>query len=80
MPTVEDVAFDKLRETLILLQHVASEFKTYSAADIRALIKAALKSKGTPTALRHLYELEEMIAQLREIIEAGREKSVFTES
>ena len=73
MPTVEDVAFHKLRETLILLQHVASEFKTYSAPDITRLIKAALKSKGTPTALRHLYELEEMIAQLREIIEKGRE-------
>ena len=73
MPTVEDAAFYKLRETLILLQHVASEFKTYSAADITRLIKAALNSKGTPTALRHLYELEEMIGQLREIIEKGRE-------
>lgn len=73
MPTVEDVAFHKLRDTLILLQHVASEFKTYSAPDITRLIKAALNSKGTPTALRHLYELEEMIADLRGIIEKGRE-------
>lgn len=67
--------FHTLRDTLITLQHVASEFKTYSAPDITRLIKAALKSKGTPTALRHLYELEEMIAQVRESIDAGREVS-----
>ena len=65
--------FHNLRDTLITLQHVASEFKTYSAPDITRLIKAALNSKGTPTALRHLYELEEMIADLRGIIEKGRE-------
>jgi hypothetical protein len=74
MPTVEDVAFHKLHETIILLLHVASEFKTYSAPDITRLIKTALTSKGTPTALRHLYELEKMIAEVREIIDAGREK------
>jgi hypothetical protein len=76
MPTVEDVAFHKLHETILLLQHVAREFKTYSAPDITALIKAALTSKGVPSRLRELYHLEEMIGQLREIIEKGREARI----
>jgi hypothetical protein len=76
MPTVEDVAFHKLHETILLLQHVASEFKTYSAPDITRLIKAALTSKGVPAPLRKLYHLEEMIASLRATIEAGREARI----
>lgn len=76
MPTVEGVLFDNLRETLILLQHVAGDFKTYSAKDITALIKAKMKSKREPTALKHMYELEEMITQLRASLEKAKENFI----
>ena len=74
MPAAVD-PFHALHDTLVTLQHVAREFKTYSAPDITRLIAAKMKAKGEPTALRHLYELEEMIAQVRESIDAGREVS-----
>jgi hypothetical protein len=76
MPTVEDVLFDKLRETLLLLLRVGGEFKTYSAKDIAALIKAKMKSKREPTALSHIYELEEMITGLRASLEKAKENYV----
>jgi hypothetical protein len=68
--------FHTLHDTLVTLQHVARELKTYSAPDIARLIKAKMKAKGEPTALRHLYELEEMIRGLRVALEEAKEQSV----
>jgi len=78
MPTTVD-PFHTLHDTLVTLQHVAREFKTYSAPDITRLIAAKMKSKGEPTALRHLYELEEMIRALRLALEQAKEVSIGTD-
>ncbi len=51
------------------MKHVHGKFHTYSAADlnrlIRAKIVAAAKGNGGPGDLRALFDLEEMIADIR---------------
>ena len=59
--------YHKIFDTLLVLRDVSSDFKTYSAADIKALITAKLKAKKrNPKALQSLYELETMIRIIRE--------------
>jgi len=59
--------YHKIFDTLLVLRDVASDFKIYSAADIKALIAAKLKAKKRePKDLQSLYELETMIRTIRE--------------
>jgi hypothetical protein len=64
---MEDTLYHKIFDTLLVLRDVASDFKIYSAADIKNLIRAKLKAKKrAPKDLQSLYELETMIRVIRE--------------
>ena len=62
LENLEDKLYYKILDLIITLRDVQSEFKTYSASDIKKLI--AYKKKE-PIELKHLYNLELMIADIR---------------
>jgi hypothetical protein len=69
--------YEKLLHTIIELRDVQARFKTYSARDIKALIASKMKSVREPVDLRHLYNLEAMIGELRQgLTEAKTEHKV----
>jgi len=63
-----DALYDKFLAMKITLRDTYQHFLTYSPADIKRL--AATKRDGP--ALKQLYELEEMIAGLRQAFTAAR--------
>jgi hypothetical protein len=63
-----DALYDKFLAMKITLRDTHSHFLTYSPADIKRLM--ATKRDGP--ALKQLYELEEMIAGLRQAIHDAR--------
>jgi len=62
---VYDKLYNNVLNTMIELRDVGARFKTYSARDIKALIASKMKSVREPVALKHLYNLEAMITELR---------------
>ena len=61
--------YEKVLDTFLILRDVRERFSTYSASDIKKLIAAKMKAVREPLALKHLYELEKAIADLRESLE-----------
>jgi hypothetical protein len=57
--------YEKFLDTKLVLRDVYDHFRTYSANDIKKLIDSKMNSVNEPKALRHLYKLELMIADLR---------------
>lgn len=57
---MEDKLYDKIFDILLVLRDTREHFQTYSAADIKKLIASKRKA-----ALKKLYNLESMIADLR---------------
>ena len=73
--------YHKIFDTLLVLRDVASEFKIYSAADIKALIAAKLKAKKRePKGLQSLYELETMIRTVRESFIIAKTEVIINET
>jgi hypothetical protein len=73
--------YHKIFDTLLVLRDVASEFKIYSAADIKALIAAKLKAKKRePKGLQSLYELETMIRTVRESFIIAKTEAIINET
>jgi hypothetical protein len=73
--------YHKIFDTLLVLRDVASEFKIYSAADIKALIAAKLKAKKRePKVLQLLYELETMIRTVRESFIIAKTEAIINET
>ena len=69
------VLYEKMLDTFLILRDVSQIFKTYSATDIKQLIKSKLQSKREPRALQQLYMLEEAIRDLRLTLAAAKEKA-----
>jgi hypothetical protein len=61
----EDKLYGEILDMMLLLRDVAYEFKCYSANDIKKLIASKLKAVREVKALKHLYELEVSIGNLR---------------
>ena len=61
--------YEKVLDTFLILRDVRERFSTYSSTDIKKLIAVKMKSIREPLALKHLYELEKAIANLRESLE-----------
>lgn len=58
--------YHKIRDTILQLSGVYSRLHVYSAPDIQRLIKAKMTAKrGGPADLKALFELEDMIAEIR---------------
>ena len=73
--------YHKIFDTLLVLRDVASDFKIYSAADIKALIAAKLKAKRRePKGLQSLYELETMIRTVRESFIIAKTEVIINET
>jgi len=66
--------YEKLFDTLLVLGYTRDHFRTYSAKDIKALIRAKLKSVREPGALQSLYKLETMITELRLLLRDAKEE------
>jgi hypothetical protein len=66
--------YDKILNILLTLRDTAEHFKIRSAQDIKKLIKAKMDAKTLkePKDLGKLYELEKMIADLRESLAAAK--------
>jgi hypothetical protein len=61
-----DDLYSKVFTILLTLRDTRDQFRTYSATDIKTLIKRALEAKTKdPKPMRDLYELETMIRDLR---------------
>jgi hypothetical protein len=72
--------YHKIFDTLLVLRDVASDFKIYSAADIKALIAAKLKAKKRePKGLQSLYELETMIRTVRESFIIAKTEAIIND-
>jgi len=72
--------YHKIFDALLVLRDVASDFKIYSAADIKALIAAKLKAKKRePKGLQSLYELETMIRTIRESFIIAKTEMIIDE-
>ena len=67
-----DSLYGKIFDTLLEVRDVRERFKTYSARDINALIASKMKSVREPAALRHLYDLEARIAEVRVALRDAR--------
>jgi hypothetical protein len=66
--------YEKILDIFLELRDTRERFKTYSATDIKQLIKTKLKSKREPLDLQHLYRLELMISELRNAFTLEKEK------
>ena len=66
----EDQLYYKIFDTLRVLRDVRDEFMTYSAQDIKKLVASKQRR-----ALKQLYRLEAMIADLREACAKTRDVS-----
>jgi hypothetical protein len=67
---MEDVLYDKLLDTKLHLRDTHEHFNTYSAQDLIKLIKAALNNtRKVPQGIKLLYELEQRIAEIRQLLE-----------
>jgi len=71
--------YDKILNILLNLRDTAEHFKIRSAQDIKKLIKAKMDAKTLkePKDLGKLYELEKMIADLRESLAAAKSDSLL---
>ena len=71
--------YDKILNILLTLRDTAEHFKIRSAQDIKKLIKAKMDAKTLkePKDLGKLYELEKMIADLRESLAAAKSDSLL---
>jgi len=71
--------YDKILNILLNLRDTAEHFKIRSAQDIKKLIKAKMDAKTLkePKDLGKLYELEKMIADLRESLAAAKSGSLL---
>jgi hypothetical protein len=71
--------YDKILNILLTLRDTAEHFKIRSAQDIKKLIKAKMDAKTLkePKDLGKLYELEKMIADLRESLAAAKSNSLL---
>lgn len=67
--------YDKIFNIMLTLRDTRDDFRTYSAQDIKKLIKAKLEAKTLkePKDLGKLYNLEKLIAELREAFMAARD-------
>ena len=72
-PVIYSELYEKLFDTLLVLGYTREHFRTYSAKDIKALIRAKLKSVREPGALQQLYRLETMITELRLLLRDVKE-------
>jgi hypothetical protein len=63
--------YEKLLDTLVTLHSVNMTFTPFSAQDIKGVIAAKLKAKTSKEQkyLEHLYKLEKMIRELRELFD-----------
>ena len=63
--STEDL-YTKLFNILLVLRDTRDHFKHYSTTDIKLLIKRGIKTKiKVPEPLKDLYELEQIISDLR---------------
>jgi len=70
---IEDKLYYKILDLMITLRDVHEEFKTYSPTDIKKLIASKLKSKKIPVPIKHLYNVELLIAEIREIFNTEKD-------
>jgi hypothetical protein len=68
--------YDKLFNILLTLRDLREKFQTWSSTDIKNLISAKMKSKREPRDLKELYELADMINDLRVSLDAEKLKVI----
>lgn len=74
---VDHKLYEKILDIKLVLRDLQDKLKTYSAQDIKKLIAAKLKNvKKEPAALEELYELEAMIAELRQTFIVAKDEYV----
>jgi len=72
--------YDKLFNILLTLRDLREKFQTWSSTDIKNLISAKMKSKREPRDLKELYELADMINDLRVSLDAEKLKVISDKS
>ena len=72
---MSDKLYEKILNILLTLRDVREHFHTYSAQDIKRLIDSKMAAKmREPKALAQLYELEKLIANLRETFTEAKDE------